>query len=736
MKKKKQSWIVYLSTFPPRECGIATFTKDLTDTFDDLFFPREESKIVAIDQAGLVGKYPKSVIFKINQEEKGDYVEVAQKLNDLSQVKLICIQHEFGIFGGENGKYILEFLKEIKKPTIIVMHTVVPSASPYFEKYKEIVLAVNDYVRCIIVMTETSKKILEEEYGISSSKIKVIPHGIHPTFYRDSLRAKAELGLKKKTVVSTFGLLSRNKGIEYAIRAFPAVLKKIPNAVYLVVGATHPGILKKEGENYRNSLIGLVSKLKLKKNIVFYDNYFSTEKILKFLQATDVYLSTSLDPNQAVSGTLSYALGSGRPVVSTAFAQAKEDVTDEIGKLVNFRNSDEIAKALVEILKEKNIGKEMGKKAYFRTRKMTWPNTALAYMQKFIEIVPDLGLQEKNLPKFKLRHLKNMTDDFGIFQFAKFTNPDPDFGYTLDDNARALIVAVQYYEKSKNETALKLIQVYLKFLEFVFSKKGCQNYINHDKTLNAERNTREELDDAYARGIYALAVTAAAKNIPSDLKKRAAKIFHRKFNPEKIICIPRSAAFYIKALYEWLKYDDSWEYKNALMKYSECLVEFYKKNNEPNWHWFEDVLTYSNGVLPEALLLAYQKTRNQKYFNIGKESLDFLIANSFKGRCCTPVGQYGWFHKGGKKTLFDQQPEEVAALVLASKAMYEASGDKKYKSRMKDAFDWFLGNNLLHQVVYSHISGGCYDGVGAMDVNLNQGAESTVSYLIARLAID
>lgn len=736
MKKKNQSWIIYLSTFPPRECGIATFTKDLTDTFDDLFFPREESKIVAIDQSGSSEKYPKSVIFKINQEKKGDYIRVAQKLNEMSQVKLICIQHEFGIFGGEGGKYVLDFLREIKKPTIIVMHTVVPSMSPYFEKYKEIVLAVNDYVRCIIVMTKTSKKILEREYGIGSDKIKIIPHGIHPTLYQDSLKAKAELGLKKKTVVSTFGLLSRNKGIEYAIKAFPAVLKKIPNAVYLVVGATHPGILKKEGENYRNSLLSLVFKLKLEKNIIFYDNYFSTEKILKFLQATDVYLSTSLDPNQAVSGTLSYALGSGRPVVSTAFAQAKEDVTDEIGKLVDFRNSDEIAKALVEILKEKNVGKEMGKKAYFRTRKMTWPNTALAYMQKFIEIVPELGFQEKNLPKFKLRHLKKMTDDFGIFQFAKLTNPDPDFGYTLDDNARALIVAVQYYKKSKNEVALRLIQVYLEFIEFVFSKKDCQNYINHNKTVNVERNTREGLHDAYARGIYALAITAAAKNVPVDLKKRAAKIFQRKFNPKKIVCIPRPAAFYIKALCEWLKYDNSQKYQTALMKYSECLVEFYKKNSEPKWRWFEDVLTYSNGVIPEALLLAYQKTGNQKYFNIGKESLDFLIANSFKGRCCTPVGQYGWFRKGEKKTLFDQQPEEVAALVLASKAMYEASGDEKYKSIMRDAFDWFLGNNLLRQVVYSHISGGCYDGVGAMEVNLNQGAESTVSYLIARLAVD
>jgi hypothetical protein len=529
--------------------------------------------------------------------------------------------------------------------------------------------------------------------------------------------------------------LSKGKGIEYAIEALPEIVKKFPNVVYLIVGATHPIVLKGEGEAYRNNLSKLVFELGLDKNVIFYNTYLPTEKILQFLQATDIYLSPSLDPNQAVSGTLSYALGTGRPVVSTAFAQAKEDVTAEVGRLVEFRNPAAIAGAINEILENKNLGIEMGKRAYFRTRKMTWQNVALSYMREFITIVPELGLQEKNLPKIKLKHLMNLTDDFGMLQFAKLTEPDPDSGYTLDDNAQALIVVTKHYEKYKNEKALKLARIYLKFLEYIFNNPGRHNYVNHNKTFNVERNTQEGLADACARGMHSLAVVAASKAMPLAMKKKAAKIFRTNFDLEKMVPVPRAAAFYIKALCEWRKYDNDTRYEDMLKKYCQYLIELYEKVSEPNWQWFEDILAYSNGVIPEALLLAYKQTGDQKYFNIAKDSLDFLALHSFKINCCAPVGQSGWFKRGEKKTTYDQQPEEVTALVLALKLMYEISGDIKYKKKMRNAFEWFLGNNILGQVVYDHATGGCYDGVGEKEINLNQGAESTVAYLIARLAV-
>src|SRR4030042_4890903 len=281
MKIINKNWIVYLSTFPPRECGIATFTRDLVNVFNELFFPQEEAKVVALNANELSRlNYPKSVIMEISQTKKSEYAERARQVNKILSIKLICIQHEFGIHGGENGSYLLDFLREIKKPVVIAMHTILPQSSPYFEKHKEIVVAINDYVRCLILMTKTSKKILIDDYGIYPNKIKIIPHGIHATPYQDTVKAKLALGLSGKTVISTFGLLNKGKGIEYAIGALPDVVKNFPDVVYLIVGATHPVVLKKEGEAYRNNLNNLVFKLGLNKNVVFYNMYLPTEKIL------------------------------------------------------------------------------------------------------------------------------------------------------------------------------------------------------------------------------------------------------------------------------------------------------------------------------------------------------------------------------------------------------------------------------------------------------------------------
>lgn len=737
MEKKNNTWIIYLSTFPPRECGIATFTKDLVDACDELFIPREESKIVAMDYNESSEEYPKSVIMKIRQEEKEDYIKIAKKINDLSQAKLICVQHEFGIYGGGNGSNLLYFLQEIKKPVVIVLHTVVPPSSEFFVEQKKIVRALNDYARLLFVMTETSKKILINDYNINPDKISVIPHGIHASQYRSvSSVKKTMLELDGQIVLTTFGLLNRGKGIEYAIEAMVEISREFPSAVYHIIGATHPFILKKEGEAYRNELESLVSRLGIEKNVVFHNKYFSTAKILQFLRASDIYLALSLDPNQAVSGTLSYALGSGRPVVSTAFAQAKEDVTDEVGRLVEFKNPKAISGAIVELLRDKKLRIRMGKAAYIKTRHMTWQNVAHSYMRNFKKIVPELRIQEKNLPKIKLRQFRKLTDNFGMFQFAKFTEPDPESGYTLDDNARALIAVTQYYEKFKDEKALKLVQIYLEFVNYAFSHPGFNNYVNHDKSFNTERNTTEDLNDAYARGIYALAVVAASREIPLIFRNKAAKIFIEKFDADKIVCKPRTAAFYIKAISAWLAYNEDEKYKEVMVRYCEYLVSLYKENSNSQWQWFEDSMTYSNGVISEALLLAYKIIGDQRYFNIAKSTLDFLVANSFEEDVCVPIGQDGWFKKGHKKAIFDQQPEEVAALVLALKAAFEASGDKKYDNLMHNAFSWFLGNNILGQVVYDHITGGSYDGVGEKIINFNQGAESTVSYLIARLALN
>jgi len=726
--------VVFLTTYPPRECGIATFTADLLKNFDQMFVPSEETKVIALNTDVLqTHNYPKKVIFEISENEPNDYLAAAQKLNALSQVKLVSIQHEFGIFGNDYGKNILIFLKEIKKPVVITFHTVIPTPE---SKLKKIVIEISQQVNLINVMTHISKKILIEVYGISKEKIRIIPHGIHPLPYTDGKAARALLHLKGKRVLSTFGLLSQGKGIEYAIAALPKIVAAHPNTVYLVIGATHPVVLKNEGEKYRNQLIKQAYQLGMQDHVLFYNEYLETSDLLKFLQATEIYLSLSQNPDQAVSGTLTYALGTGRPVISTPFMQAKEIITKELGALIKFNDSESIAKKIIPLLDNQKLLANMSKTAYFRTRGMTWPNIALSYMREFIELSPELTNKEKILPAIKLQHLSKLTDDFGIYQFAILDKPDPDWGYTLDDNARALIVAATHHQTYKEKTDQNLAEIYLNFLEQAAKEAGgFVNYFTKNREADSNRNLNENLEDSEARALWALAITSIS-NLPNDLKKRAAKLLDNQCEHFKEIRSPRAIAFHIKALAAWLSLEKNPKAMTLIIRHADFLVKLFNNTATDKWQWFEQSMTYSNAVLPEALLLAYKTTGNKLYLKIGKASLNFLIKQSFNGKICEPVGQSGWFKQGEKKKLYDQQPEEVSSLVLALRTMFDLNGDIFYQDKMMAAFNWFLGNNLLNQMVYSQMTGGCYDGIGEKQINLNQGAESTISYLLARLTIN
>jgi glycosyltransferase involved in cell wall biosynthesis len=391
--RRQAGWIAYVSTFPPRRCGIATFTTDLTNAIDKLFGPLIKTKIVAMNLTKTNHPlYLKKVIFHINQSCKNDYIKIAKKLNLLKEIKIVSVQHEFGIFRGDHGSNILLFLKEIKKPVVITFHTVLPAPN---KKMCAIVQAIAKYAEGIIVMSHSSKEILKKDYGLNPKKIQVIPHGIHQTPCRTNKHAKSVLGFSGKTILSTFGFLNPNKGIEYVIKSLPKVIKKFPDVLFLVAGITHPAILEKKGETYRNFLLKKVQQLGLNNYVFFYNTYFDLNKILRFLEATDIYLSTSLNPNQAVSGTLSYALGSGRPVISTAFAQAKQDVTKDVGLLVDFKNPTAFTKAIIKLLSNKKLCLQMGKNAYDYTRYMTWENVARAYMEYFSQFSPELILEQK-----------------------------------------------------------------------------------------------------------------------------------------------------------------------------------------------------------------------------------------------------------------------------------------------------------------------------------------------------
>lgn len=730
---QQANWIVYVSTFPPRQCGIATFTTDLTNAIDKIFKPLIKSKVVAMNSAETSQlPYSDKAIFQISQSKKEDYSKVANKLNRLKEVKIVSVQHEFGIFGGKYGSHLLIFLKKLQKPVVVTFHSVLPNPD---EKMLKVVQAIAKYSKGLVVMTYSSKKILEKDYKLNPDQIKIIPHGIHHVPYKTSKHSKSVFGFSNKLILSTFGFLSPGKGVEYIIEAMPKVINKFPDTQLLIAGVTHPAVLKEEGETYRNLLIEKVRQLGLNNHVYFYNTYFDINKLLRFLEATDIYLATSLNPDQAVSGTLSYALGSGRPVISTAFAQAKQDITNEVGLTVDFKNSQAFTDAIIELISNKKLMLQMGKNAYFRTRHMTWENVAHSYVEYFLQFVSGFSMGQKKHPSIKLGHLAKLTDDFGIIQFAKLTEPDISSGYTIDDNARALIVAVLFYKKFKAQSALKLISIYLNFIHQVAKPNGYfDNYVSPNRTIDEQRNIREYSEDSSARTLYALALTSTIKQIPKDFRRQAYSLFERSFQKDIVFSSPRASAFYIKALYCLLSKQKNPEILAKLKFYCNQLVALYEKYHSSDWHWFEDGLTYSNALLPEALILGYKITKEKKYFEVAEKTIDFLIEHTFKDNMYIPIGQSSWFFRKKTRSYFDQQPEDVSATVSALITMFKTTKKKRYKKLADIAFNWFLGNNILGQVVYDRTTGGCYDGLGKEFINLNQGAESTISYLLARLS--
>ena len=740
MKKPKPPSILYVGTFPPRECGIATFTQDLTNAIDKEFSPGVKSKILAINDNGTsIYNYPRKVIMQINETEMEDYLNRANEINRSPDIKIVNIQHEYGIFGGAWGDYLLPFLELLKKPVITTMHTVLPHPN---EKLRRITKAIADKSAGIVVMTKHASNLLHEEYKVNKSKITVIPHGVHHISFPSKSKAKKKLNLGGHIILSTFGMLNRDKGIEYAIEALPDIVKEFPNILYLVIGATHPVVRRHEGEVYRNKLKKLVLKLGLKENVKFYNKYLTLKELIDFLKATDIYISPTLNPQQAVSGTVSYALSCACPIIATANQYACDVISPERGILVRFRNSKDIKKALFDILTDKKMRKEMQRNSYFYSRHMTWQNVALSYFNlfnKFAKIVPR---DKDKLPPFSLSHLKRLTNSFGIIQFARHTRPDIHSGYCLDDNARALIVCLEVYEHKKNKSILDLIKIYFNFIKFTQKSNGkFNNFVNYMRSFNG----RDESEDSYGRAIWALGRLINCENISDDIKRQAKVILRKSLPCASHLVSLRAISFTIIGLFYLDRSKEVKGVKQIMKKLADKLVKHYNKQtkNERNkkieerWLWFENYLTYSNYKLPEALFRAFLSLGKEEYLKVAEESIDFLSRITFdKKDYFSPIGQDGWYFRNGKRAYFDQQPEDTASAVESLVTAYLATGKDKYMKQAKLCFEWFLGKNHLGQMVYDEATGGCYDGLGKYSLNFNQGAESTISYLLARLAIE
>lgn len=731
---KKLPEVLFITSFPPRECGIATYSQDLVQALNNKFHDSFKISICALENEFEVHKYPKNVKYVLNTQHCKAFRSLANIINLDDRIKVVVVQHEFGFFADCKQEF-LNFMSEIQKTKVTVFHTVLPNVD---DEFKSDVVKIADSSDSLIVMTNKSAEILNSQYSISREKIEVIPHGTHLVPHTDRKMLKEKYGFSDRKVLSTFGLLSSGKSIETTLEALPSIVKNNPEVMFLVIGKTHPGIVKREGEQYRESLEVKVKELQLQDHVTFINQYLPLEQLLEYLQLTDVYLFTSKDPNQAVSGTFSYAASCGCAIVSTPIPHAVEFLSGDSGIIIDFQDSPKLAEAVNKLLHDTQLRNTLRMNALHKIVKTAWENTAMSHATLFEKLADgDISLHYK-FPDFNLDHIKKLTTDFGIIQFSKINNPDFQSGYTLDDNARALLAMCQHYELTREEQDLRYIRLYLDFISFCQQADGTFfNYVSHKKIFTID-NQDCNLEDANGRAIWALGyMISIASILPLEMKEKAEGILEKAMINIEPIHSPRAMAFIIKGLYYYNLRNHSKAVRHLIKTLADRLTQMYLHESSVEWQWFESYLTYANSLLPEALIYAYRETGEEMYKDVAKTTFSFLLSQIFDENLeIKVISNKNWLQKGGKNIPFGEQPIDVAYTIFALGNFYNLFRDQAYLWKMEMAFEWFLGRNHLKQIMYNPCTGGCYDGLEQYSVNLNQGAESTLSYLLARLCVE
>jgi glycosyltransferase involved in cell wall biosynthesis len=735
MKFEKGIKMLIVSSYPSRECGIATFSNDIVNAIENVFGETLPVEVCALQNSDQNFSYNSEVTYILPVDSLDHYRLVAEKINERNDIGLVCIQHEFGLFRGDYGDYILSFILALNKPIVTVFHTVLPNPD---EKRKKIVHAIADLSDKIIVLTKNSQAILTRDYQLPEMKTIVIPHGNHTVLWEQKDVLKTKYDFSDKIIMSTFGLISENKGIETVLHALPEIVKKYPEVLYLVIGKTHPEIIDREGEKYRDSLITIVQELHLENNVIFINEYLQLLQLLECLTLSDIYLFSSKDPNQTVSGTFAYAMSCGCAVISTPIPHAAETLVNGNGILLNgFDKSEEFEKAILYLIENKEERIAMGKNAFTLAHATTWENIAIQYRLLFDLLTNREEDLRFNFPPIKLDHIEKLTTDFGILQFSKFSTPDPESGYTLDDNARALINMVLYNKAFPHKNTLKLANTYLNFIEGIQQDDGWfDNYKDFENQLT-KQNGEVNLEDANGRALWSLGtVISHRESLPLDMICQAVKCWDKALKRIDDIKSPRAIAYALKGLYFYYSFYKDDEIKPHIEKLADELLHHYNINSAENWCWYEDYMTYANNVLPEAMMYSFLVTKNPKYKKIAVITFDFLLSHYFMKGQLKVISNRGWFKKENERFFYGEQPIEVATTIIALDLFYEVTKNKKYKDQLKLAFIWFLGNNHLKQIMYNPENGASYDGLEDKHININQGAESTLCYFKARLIME
>lgn len=732
-RKNNLPEILIITSYPPRVCGIATYSQDLYKAVNNKFSNYYSVRICALESDENSLEYTDEVKYVLKTSIPESYEKTASLINNDREVSLVVIQHEFGFFSKQENAF-KGFMISLKKPLITSFHTVL---HPIDENQISRIRTIADASESVIVMTNNSAEILINDYNLPPEKVSVIPHGTHLVLHLNKEFLKRKYGLSGRKILTTFGLLSSGKSIETTLYALPSIIKRNPDVLFLIMGKTHPEVMKEEGEAYRNRLEDIVTSNNLGSNVKFINSYLSLPSLLEYLQLTDIYLFTTKDPNQAVSGTFAYAMSCGCPIISTPIPHAKELLTDETGIIIDFFSSDQLASSVILLLNDTQLRHKIRRNTLQKIIATAWENSSVKHTFLFRKVLRENTPVQYNLPAIDLRHIREMTTDTGILQFSRINQPDLCSGYTLDDNARALVVMCMHYVLTNDLNDIELIDKYLKFIDLcLFSDGQFLNYVTSDKNFSPQNET-VSLDDANGRAVWALGfVISQNQSLPDRISTKAVKLYNKASVHIKHIHSTRAMAFAIKGLWYAAK-STKGTGNTALIKLLACqLAEKFEHESSNRWLWFEDSLTYANSILPEAMLYSWLRTKDPLYKSIALASFDFLLSIIFNKNGIEVISNRNWLKKGQVPGRFGEQPIDVSYTIMTLGKFYDAFGDINYLRKMEIAFNWFLGNNRLHQVVYNPCTGGCHDGLEEYYVNLNQGAESTLSYLMARLTIE
>lgn len=730
--------IAVIGNYLPRQCGIATFTTDLSQSLARELNIEDHLINVAMDDTPEGYSYPSQVKFRIRQNIQSDYFWAADYLN-ANQYDAVIVQHEYGIYGGDDGSHILQMLQTLKMPVITNLHTVLEKPT---SGQRKVMKGLAKYSDRLLVMSKKAFDILTKVYGIDRKMVSFIPHGIPDVTFKNPGLYNKLFGLENKEIILTFGLLGPDKGIESMIEAMPLIVKEHPNVVYLILGQTHPHILEKSGDLYRHDLQQLVNRLGMTKHIVFHNQFVKLETLIQYLQTSKIYAIPYLKREQITSGTLSYALGVGTPVVSTPFWHAEELLADGRGKLVPFNSPEAMAKEINHLLSNDHEREMMRFKGYQYGRSMVWREVSkmhLDLISKIKERKPLENTQEivikyhkifNELPEINLSHLKTMTDDTGLLQHAKYMTPNFHHGYCVDDNARGLIAITKYYSLRKDKGVLPLIQKYLAFLFYAFNHENgrFRNFMSYDRRWLELAGS----EDSHARALWGLGITV--KEAPdSSIRNMAMRLFLDALPIVSNFTSPRAWGYTVLGLQAYLSiYEGDLSVRKVRDDLSLKIYDLFKNNISEDWHWCEGTATYANAILAHAMIVSGKNMPNQEMFDMGLKALRWLlkVQTSSDGHISL-IGNNGWLDKKGNRSMFDQQPIEVKGLINACIDAYIETGDKQWFEESERCLSWFLGHNDLQIPVCDYKTGGCGDGLESQGVNGNQGAESTLSWIIS-----